>query len=265
MALTDSIFDTGAQDLRTHIVVDAPPATAASVLTSVPISGVLSMNPTRTAEADARPSRAHGLREYVPSQIPRNIDGGGGAEGGEDLSNRSCSASSECNGDLSNRRDSVHSSNPLALSDFDEDDMNQSWSDANDEATDAVIANGDPVEGTPRSVGVGKERDDEEDIALVIQSVNELLEPTSVPEALSAPDALKWIEALDTEYQEQIRNHVWDLGDRPPGEKVLKNKWVFVKKRNAKGEIVRLWCFTRKCTTWADVQHLNRELECFTP
>ncbi|GMF47685.1 unnamed protein product [Phytophthora fragariaefolia] len=154
------------QDLRAHIVVDAPPATGASVLPSVPISGVLSMNPTRTAEADARPSRARGQREYVPSQIPRNIDGGGGAEGGEDLSNRSCSAPSECNGDLSNRRDSVHSSNPLALSDFDEDDMDQSWSDANDEATDAVIANGDPVEGTLRSVGVGKERDDEEDIEL---------------------------------------------------------------------------------------------------
>ncbi|GMF18573.1 unnamed protein product [Phytophthora fragariaefolia] len=232
------------QDFRTHIVVDAPPATGASVLWSLPISGVLSMNPTRTAEADARSSRAREVRGYVPSQIPRNIDGGGGAEGGEDLSNRSCSAPSECNGDLSNRRDSVCSSNPLAFSDFDEDDMDQSWSDANDEATGAVIANGDPVEGTPRSVGVGKERDDEDDIELgdrfeVIQSVNELLEPTSVPEALSAPDALKWIEALDTEYQEQIRNHVWDLVDRPPGEKVLKNKWVFVKKRNAKGEIVR--------------------------
>ncbi|GMF40644.1 unnamed protein product [Phytophthora fragariaefolia] len=214
------------QDLRTHIVVDAPPAMGASVLPSVPISGALSMNPTRTAETDARSSRARGLRE-----------------------------------------DSVHSSNQLALSDFDEDDMDQSWSDANDEATDAVTANGDPVEGIPRSVGVGKERDDEEDIelgasfrrstrirrpnvrlsdynvdipaSLVIQSVNELLEPTSVPEALSAPDALKWIEALDTEYQEKIRNYVWDLVDLPPGEKVLKNKWVFVKKRNAKGEIVR--------------------------
>lgn len=38
--------------------------------------------------------------------------------------------------------------------------------------------------------------------SLGIQSVNELLEPTSVEEALSAPDALKWIEALDTEYKE---------------------------------------------------------------
>lgn len=75
--------------------------------------------------------------------------------------------------------------------------------------------------------------------SLVIQSVNELLEPVSVEEALSAPDAKKWIEALDNEYKEQIRNHVWELVDRPPGVKVLKNKWVFVKKRNAQGEVVR--------------------------
>ncbi|GMF52861.1 unnamed protein product [Phytophthora fragariaefolia] len=217
------------QDLRTHIVVDAPPATGASVLPSVPISGVLSMNLTRTAQADARPSRARGRREYVPSQIQEPL-----MEEAAQKVARTCLTAVV-----------LHRVN----------------------ATDAVIANGDPVEGTPRSVGVGMERDDEEDVelgasfrrstrirrpnvrlsdynvdipaSLVIQSGNELLEPTSVPEALSAPDALKWIEALDTEYQEQIRNNVWDFVDRPPGEKVLKNKSVFVKKRNAEGEIIR--------------------------
>ncbi|OWZ07189.1 reverse transcriptase [Phytophthora megakarya] len=53
-------------------------------------------------------------------------------------------------------------------------------------------------------------RDYEVEIAasLVVQAVNELLEPTSVTEALSAPDAKKWIAALETEYKELMRNHV---------------------------------------------------------
>ncbi|OWZ03494.1 hypothetical protein PHMEG_00024766 [Phytophthora megakarya] len=37
---------------------------------------------------------------------------------------------------------------------------------------------------------------------LIVQAANELLEPTSIPEALSAPDAKKWIAALETEYKE---------------------------------------------------------------
>ncbi|OWY97668.1 Integrase, catalytic core protein, partial [Phytophthora megakarya] len=133
-----------------------------------------------------------------------------------------------------------------------------------DDNTRSVIANGDPMENISRSVGAeegemenslgasvrrstrvrrpnDRLRDYEVEIAanLVVQAVNELLEPTSVTETLSAPDAKKWIAALETEYKERMRNHVWELVERPPGVKVLKNKWVFVRKRNAQGEVCR--------------------------
>lgn len=75
--------------------------------------------------------------------------------------------------------------------------------------------------------------------SLVIQAVNEMLEPTSVAEALSAPDAKQWVEALETEYKELMQNHVWELVERPTEVKVLKNKWVFARKRSEQGKVCR--------------------------
>ncbi|OWY92439.1 Gag-pol Polyprotein [Phytophthora megakarya] len=73
-------------------------------------------------------------------------------------------------------------------------------------------------------------RDYEVDLpeSLVIQSVNAILEPTSVKAALESPDSDKWVEALNTEYSELLRNNTWELVEKPVGVKVLTNKWVFV-------------------------------------
>jgi hypothetical protein len=219
------------------------------------VLGSLSVNPTGAAEAVARSLRARGLREVPQTE---DSDGDGGAEGGENLSNRSCSAPCEGGGGLSNSRGSASARCTLDLSDSDGADI---------DSDDDVIASGEPMDGVPRSVGTGSEDESKEDegtgasfrrstrirrpnvrlreymldipASLVIQSVNELLEPTSVEEALAAPDVKEWIKALDTEYQELMRNHVWELVERPKGVKVLKNKWVFVRKRNAKGEVCR--------------------------
>ncbi|KAG3042292.1 hypothetical protein PC121_g23140 [Phytophthora cactorum] len=237
-------------DLHTSTVADTPTAVGGPVLPSVPLSGVLSANPTRSAEAEARLSRARGLREWNPAGDCVGTDGGGDAEGEEDLSDSSNSMPSKAS---------------LALSSSDDEceDFSGNHSDEH-----GVIANGEPMEDISRLVGGDREAkneakndpctsfrrstrvrrpnarlfDFELDIpaSLVIQAVNELLEPTSVAEALSAPDAKQWIEALETEYKEQIRNHVWELVDRPAGVKVLKNKWGFVRKRNAQGEVCLL-------------------------
>ncbi|KAE9001680.1 hypothetical protein PR002_g17848 [Phytophthora rubi] len=75
--------------------------------------------------------------------------------------------------------------------------------------------------------------------SLVIQAVNAILEPTSVEAALEAPDAEKWVEALNTEFAELLRNNTWELVERPADAKVLTSKWVFVRKRNARGEVER--------------------------
>ncbi|OWZ05759.1 hypothetical protein PHMEG_00022087 [Phytophthora megakarya] len=47
------------------------------------------------------------------------------------------------------------------------------------------------------------------------------MEPQTVKEALDAPDAAKWIEALKKEYKDLMRNNTWELVERPKGKKVL--------------------------------------------
>ncbi|CAI5716675.1 unnamed protein product [Peronospora effusa] len=221
-----------------------------------PGSVLLSENPTRLARANARSSRprtaspAHAemgscrdrraslaqaemgssrdrdLAGYSPDWYRIVTDGGrGGREGGMDLSNRSMPAPCCRNtGDRSNRRGSVPSTCLPALSADDDylgmSDMGQTTTPFEEEEAEEKR----PVIVRP---------------ALVIQAVNELLEPMSVTEALSAPDAKQWIKALETEYHELMRNHVWELVDRPSGVKILKNKWIFVRKRNAQGDVCR--------------------------
>lgn len=55
------------------------------------------------------------------------------------------------------------SDDPLVLSDAEDIFLDPNCSDSEENSTDVVIANGDPVEDSPRSVGAGREGDDEED------------------------------------------------------------------------------------------------------
>ncbi|KAE8906575.1 hypothetical protein PF007_g21338 [Phytophthora fragariae] len=76
-------------------------------------------------------------------------------------------------------------------------------------------------------------------LSLVIEAVNALMEPQTIDEALSGPDADKWIEALEKEHGDLMRNNTWELVERPKDKKVLTGKWVLVKKRDAQGNVVR--------------------------
>ncbi|CAI5728216.1 unnamed protein product [Peronospora farinosa] len=204
--------------------------------------------------------RYRGLAGYSPNWYRIVTDGGeGGREGGMDLSNRSMPAPCRNTGDRSNRRGSVPSTCLPALSADDDylgmSDMGQTPTPFEEEEAEEkrpvivrpgeMKAGNDPEAAFRRSTRVRRQNvrlsDYELNIsaALVIQAVNELLEPMSVTEALSAPDAKQWIKALETEYGELMRNHVWELVDRPSGVKILKNKWIFVRKRNAQGDVCR--------------------------
>ena len=170
------------------------------------------------------------------------------------------------NRDLCNRRKSGPSTCPPGFSDGD-DRMKLSDSDTTQTPFIAVVPNGTSLQDLSRLVGedstveVEAGNDPEASFprstrarrpperlsvyglinsaALVIQALNKMLEPISATEALSAPDAKQWIKALETGDQELMRNHVWELVDRHHGVKMLKNKWVFVRKRNVKGEVCR--------------------------
>ncbi|KAE9029193.1 Retrovirus-related Pol polyprotein from transposon TNT 1-94 [Phytophthora rubi] len=80
---------------------------------------------------------------------------------------------------------------------------------------------------------------------MLVGVVNEILNPTSVREAMASPQAAGWKEAMDKEYDSQMRNGTWVLVPRPTSTKanpinILKCLWVLVAKRNEKGVVERL-------------------------
>lgn len=71
-----------------------------------------------------------------------------------------------------------------------------------------------------------------------IATVELELEPNSYREAISRPDSVHWLVAMQEEIDSMNKNEVWELVDRPPGN-IVTNKWVFKIKKNADGTIER--------------------------
>jgi reverse transcriptase-like protein len=63
--------------------------------------------------------------------------------------------------------------------------------------------------------------------------------PKTADEALSGPDAERWKEAMETEMGTIEKMGTWELEDLPKERQTIGNKWVFVKKRDEKGNVVR--------------------------
>ncbi|XP_041995839.1 uncharacterized mitochondrial protein AtMg00820-like [Salvia splendens] len=62
-------------------------------------------------------------------------------------------------------------------------------------------------------------------------------EPKSVNEALSGPDALFWIEAINSEIESIMRNNTWVLVDLSEGCKTIGCKWILRRKYKTDGTI----------------------------
>lgn len=60
-------------------------------------------------------------------------------------------------------------------------------------------------------------------------------EPLTVKEALSREDKDNWKEAMKKEMDSMYENKVWKLVDKPPGAKIVGNKWIFKYKYDADG------------------------------
>ena len=66
-----------------------------------------------------------------------------------------------------------------------------------------------------------------------------LVEPRTVKDALSGPNAREWMSAMQEELDSMKKNQVWELVDLPKGRKSVGNKWVLKIKRKADGSIDR--------------------------
>ncbi|POM64748.1 LOW QUALITY PROTEIN: Polyprotein [Phytophthora palmivora] len=121
--------------------------------------------------------------------------------------------------------------------------------------SEGVVASGEPIERAGSSVGEtislsssGNDNDDDSDEGASFRHTMRITTPNvrlrdyevdlrEIKAALEAADFDKWIEALNNEYRELLRNKTWELVERTEGAKVLTSKWVFVRKRNPQGQV----------------------------
>ena len=65
------------------------------------------------------------------------------------------------------------------------------------------------------------------------------VEPKSVKEAMSRPDAVEWTKAMDEEYKSLLENGTWESYNGPITNEPLPSKWVLSYKYNEYGQVVR--------------------------
>ncbi len=63
--------------------------------------------------------------------------------------------------------------------------------------------------------------------------------PLTHREALAAPDASKWQEAIESELASLERNGTWRVERLPEGRKPIGVKWIFKRKKNGEGKVER--------------------------
>ena len=69
--------------------------------------------------------------------------------------------------------------------------------------------------------------------------IDPLYEPKSLKEAKRSDEWNQWDTAVKEELDQLVKTGTWKLVDKPEGAIPIKNKWVFLKKTNKDGEIIR--------------------------
>ena len=64
-------------------------------------------------------------------------------------------------------------------------------------------------------------------------------DPTTVDEALSQNDAADWHAAIESELDALRKHETWEIVDRPKGIAPLSTRFVFLRKRNEQGTVIR--------------------------
>lgn len=62
--------------------------------------------------------------------------------------------------------------------------------------------------------------------AYALTAASILIEPQTIKEAQSSPDAAKWKKAMDEEYASLIENKTWNLTHLPPNRETVNVRWL---------------------------------------
>lgn len=63
--------------------------------------------------------------------------------------------------------------------------------------------------------------------------------PVTVEDAMKDDDHKQWKSAMEEEIESHTSKNTWQLAELPPGKNVIKAKWVFKRKQDENGKIVR--------------------------
>lgn len=64
-------------------------------------------------------------------------------------------------------------------------------------------------------------------------------EPQSYKQAMEGDNSKEWTDAMKEEYESLIKNNTWKLVDRPNGQSIVSNRWIFKIKRKSDDSIDR--------------------------
>lgn len=92
--------------------------------------------------------------------------------------------------------------------------------------------------GKPKETNSDTGSSDEEGSRSVELNFVEIVEPNTLEEALSSPQASEWKQAIHDEMTSLIQRTTWENIDHlPPGRRCIDSKWVFRLKKDCKGNI----------------------------
>ena len=74
-------------------------------------------------------------------------------------------------------------------------------------------------------------------LSVLVKSIDVI--PTNYKQAINSQNKEEWLIAMRDEYNSMMENHVWTLVHLPQGKKVISTRWVFAKKLNENGGVVR--------------------------
>ena len=76
--------------------------------------------------------------------------------------------------------------------------------------------------------------------------------PITIEDAFNGEEGDQWKKAIDEELGTLKKMRTWELADLPEGRKPIGCKWVFVKKRDEKGKLI-------KYKTWLIAQGFSQK------
>jgi hypothetical protein len=69
--------------------------------------------------------------------------------------------------------------------------------------------------------------------------MQDLEEPSNLQSAIQGEEASEWRSAVNEEFQSLQQNNTWEISDLPEGRKAIGCRWIFKRKRDKNGAIIR--------------------------